>query len=268
MSTPETIGQRLADLGADLVSIEVNTIVKAQITGTKMPEFEHALMDVAVEYWQFLVAAGAIGPMSDEEWYRKVHAGWGAWDACRKAARSAIADAPLPDDPLRRLDDDVGIGKLQRLSDACDQLKGILYNTSRIGAAETADGNATTCGTDCRICRNRDTGAVEHTHGGQQVTYAPRKGQAERWRWIPADPYQKSTLRKIWEVGLQEIAAQTVIQLDGDVVTRVHPTFVDNAGVMEIHQGAVGMAQSFWNELVDIALRMLDTAVGVFKKQP
>ncbi len=255
-----TVSMRLADLGADLATIEVNTIVKSCITGDKMPQAEHALIDIAAKMWLFLIEARAVPQKTDQQWDQDVHAGWAAWDACRKAARAALAASSVPEAPDLRLAHDVRMGKLDRIASACDQLKGLLYDTSKVGGAR-AGSSESTCGLDCRISRN-NTGAVTHTHNEVNVTYAALHGETERRRWIPIDHRQRALLRKIWEVGLEEIALQTVIQLDGDIVTRVHPAYLHHGRLFEIHHESVHASQTFWKELIDIALRLIEALAG------
>lgn len=259
-----SVGARLAELGADLVTVEVNTIVKSGISAGKMPQPEHALIDIAVDMWRYLIDAGAIPAKTDAEWYRDVQAGWSGWDACRQAAQAAPAAAAPPSTEDQKVAHDVRIGKLERIVSACDQLKGVLYDTAKANAA-MAGGRPSLCGPVCVISRDKTTGAIRHTHNGEDVSYAPASGRTDRRRWIPLDTRQLAVVRKIWEVGLEDIAFQTVMQLDGDFVTRIHPAYLGNEWLMRIHQESVRASQSLWKELVDIALRLFGAVADVFK---
>ena len=61
-------------------------------------------------------------------------------------------------------------------------------------------------------------------------------------------------IRKEWELGIEEIAMKTVIQLDGDVITRVQESYAtaDHATVHELHNVGVKTSLAFWKTLVDI----------------
>lgn len=252
-----TLGARLAELGADLVTVEIDTIVKRGISSEKMPQPEHALMDMATEVWSFLIAIGVVSPMTDAEWDRDVQAGWSGWDACLRAVQKALESKASPGSADQNAVYEARIGKLKRIMAACDQLKGVLYDSSKSNGA-IAGGKASLCGQGCVICRNKTTGAIQHAHNGQDVSYAPSIGASERRRWMPLDPRQLAVVRKIWEVGLEDIALQTVMQIDGDIVTRVDPAYMADERLMTIHREGVSASQALWKDLVDIAIRLFE----------
>lgn len=66
-------------------------------------------------------------------------------------------------------------------------------------------------------------------------------------------PIEIMIVRKIWEIGTEEIAMQTVIQLDGDVVTRLQHLYAQQKDhpLVAIHNSAVSTAIGTWNHLVD-----------------
>jgi hypothetical protein len=69
-------------------------------------------------------------------------------------------------------------------------------------------------------------------------------------------PDELVMLRKTWDIGLQQIVYQTVIQLDGDVITRIQSAFAEpnerNRHLLEIHTTAVATSTAFWKGLVDL----------------
>jgi hypothetical protein len=73
-------------------------------------------------------------------------------------------------------------------------------------------------------------------------------------------------IRKAWEMGTEEIAMQTVIQLDGDVVTRVQPKYAENtaASIHEIHRENVRVSVEFWKELVQLVKDFFTSVVKAF----
>src|SRR5262249_52136299 len=70
-------------------------------------------------------------------------------------------------------------------------------------------------------------------------------------------------VRKAWELGLEEIAVQTVIQLDGDVVHRVQPKYAGTSSgpLLAIHQSATQTAVAYWKTLIDLIGDLLGGAV-------
>lgn len=64
---------------------------------------------------------------------------------------------------------------------------------------------------------------------------------------------QVTLLRKAWEVGTERIALQTVIQIDGDVTTRIAERFLKNQDkdiVLKIHNDSISTSTSFWTSLM------------------
>jgi ribosomal protein S25 len=61
-------------------------------------------------------------------------------------------------------------------------------------------------------------------------------------------------IRKAWELGIEEVALKTVIQLDGDVITRVQESYATekHATVHKLHNMGVTTSLAFWKTLVEI----------------
>jgi hypothetical protein len=61
-------------------------------------------------------------------------------------------------------------------------------------------------------------------------------------------------LRKAWELGVEEVAMQTIIQLDGDVIHRVQPKYAtgNHTALFAVHQSAVQTSVSYWKTLIDL----------------
>ena len=70
---------------------------------------------------------------------------------------------------------------------------------------------------------------------------------------LPLSTTDRVTLRKIWELGCEEILMQTVVQLDGDVVTRLTDDGAkEEASVLHrLHSEGVRVATQSWRHLVD-----------------
>ncbi len=65
---------------------------------------------------------------------------------------------------------------------------------------------------------------------------------------------QYSRIQKIWEIGLQEIVMQTIVQIDGDVTTRVLPRYAssDHHFLYQIHRESVSVSMHYWRDLVKV----------------
>jgi hypothetical protein len=85
----------------------------------------------------------------------------------------------------------------------------------------------------------------------------------------PLSPLMKQSelvmVRKIWEVGTEVIAMQTVIQVDGDVITRLNPNYLEEKVYEKLssyHKDGVNMALGYWANLVGIAQALLGRLTG------
>ncbi len=73
-------------------------------------------------------------------------------------------------------------------------------------------------------------------------------------------------VRKAWELGTGTIVAQTVVQLDGDVVTRADEDslFVDDrAALRRLHRDAVREALAHWRVLVELVTALVTSVLQV-----
>lgn len=81
------------------------------------------------------------------------------------------------------------------------------------------------------------------------------------------EPDELLQLRRIWERGVESIAMETVIELDGDIVTRVSDQRLSESAVREIHIEMVRRAINSWQFLIEavgqFAASMLE-ALGSF----
>ncbi len=86
---------------------------------------------------------------------------------------------------------------------------------------------------------------------------------------VPPSDYL--AIRKVWEIGTDEIVAQTVIALDGDVVTRLVPLLAqpEGRGMLDVHQLAVNTSVTYWRGMVETLLTFVERAIGsFFRRRP
>jgi hypothetical protein len=70
-------------------------------------------------------------------------------------------------------------------------------------------------------------------------------------------------IRKVWELGTEVIAMQTIIQLDGDVITRINPSFMNETRYPKLqsyHNQALAVALEHWSDLVTVAKELIVSA--------
>ncbi len=71
--------------------------------------------------------------------------------------------------------------------------------------------------------------------------------------------------RKAWELGTDRIVAQTVVQLDGDVVQRLDEPMLRADPLQRLHQRAVTNAGSQWQVLVELFVHLTVGTVGLVR---
>jgi hypothetical protein len=74
-------------------------------------------------------------------------------------------------------------------------------------------------------------------------------------------------LRKAWDIGTETVVMQTVLQIDGDTITRLQPGRDDaaHATVHQVHNAAVQVSLRHWRTLADTVMNMAETAFsGLF----
>lgn len=70
-------------------------------------------------------------------------------------------------------------------------------------------------------------------------------------------------IRKVWELGTEVIAMQTLVQVDGDVITRINPNFMDETRypkLQDYHNQALSVALKHWSDLVNVAKELIVSA--------
>ena len=72
-------------------------------------------------------------------------------------------------------------------------------------------------------------------------------------------------LQKIWDIGVEEIVAQTVVHVTGDVTTRVQEA-LRNPGsetVFAIHRQSIDVSVACWKYLLDAVREIAGAAIRV-----
>ena len=223
---------KMTKIASDLVNLEVNTIIKSNILGTKMPDPRHALLDIAKDYQYKLMELRF--PATDGESRRieldELTGGRGTFQRICAAADRGIKSLTerTPSSSLKA-EDMANAWMLNRIKDMSGQIAGSVFRQS-----------------DNECTRER-----------------LNKQPPEPMKLNPDDLL---LIRKAWEMGTEEIAMQTVIQLDGDVVTRVQPKYAadTSASIHGIHRESVRVSVDFWKELVQLVKDFFNSIVKAF----
>lgn len=224
--------EQIKKIATDLLSLEINTIIKPTIEGTKMPSPRHALLDIATTFDCELKRLGADRFTNHDD-----TGGFNAFDQLRERAKNRILELEKCEMTTERVAD---VLMLHRIKDKSDQIKG-MFNSLRRRYPDPA------------IWDN------EYDHGEVEEKRPP----------FPLNPDELVLTRKIWEIGVEDISMQTVIQLDGDVITRIQPKYISPGYelIHKFHNQSIGTSVSFWKDLVGIVNEFFNSTLKIFFKQ-
>ncbi len=244
------VAAALSGVAERLLTLEINTIVKAGMSAQKMPEVPLTLHLIARAYGDFLDRMHRLAPRADG-------AAWqAAWD--REAGRNGADDfrdlirhqeAVRQALALRGGDDGEMSAILVRIRTNCGQV------VSALNALKAA----------CDQSHEDFDGFFGRTFDEVNAAIVdPAKTQ-------PTMPSDFSLLvRKAWDMGTETVVMQTSLQIDGDVVTRMSPMVLgteggrplyDDAGrgfIRGIHHEALGSATGQWQSL----FQLVGTLIG------
>ncbi len=244
------IGFDLTRTARSLLNIEVNTIVRDSMTGEEMPPVPHALLDIAGWYADLLCSVGV-----DLAPYFAAPPGdppplWPTWTV-------------PPAGP-------VGAG-LTISSETFNRLRwAAQWALGSNDPAATRIGGATRVLLD-RIVNNGDTVKEMFKRFDPSVRQFEGKTRADLVAMtIQANSYQISpddmiALQKMWDIGMEQIVAQTIVHVTGDVTTRVQEALrgPGSEALLTIHRQSIDVSVARWKDLLDAVKEIAGAAIGV-----
>ena len=283
------IASDLVEIGRDLLVIEISTIASDSITGRKMPWFPHALIDIMAKYadWFVKVRNLKVGtilslpkPLSKEALIELaledgadsdtlITNGWRSIEQIRRIAKLITNDELMSDmkkDPLNDLEKGIAL----RIRRNCDQLKPIvirfrsieawqpyLLNTERRVAVDQAQID-TGANTNWTEFRDVDIGLTR-----MEISKALENLNSTEIHKAVLDADVSTRLRKIWELGTDQIIAQTVVHIDGDTITRFqrNASEKDLTYYLSVHRQGVRTAVQQWKTLFDAFTTLFEGVV-------
>lgn len=254
---------QVLEIAKDLLNLEINTILSGGITGGKMPAPQNALRDVARWYLYTLFPrprdsrdqlqrlieesveggrfkTGEKGQLLLTRVYDMYH---------RRCQERITAYFDRGEPLIGESDEDVNLNLmlLFRISDASKQIIGIL-----------------------EALQSRQTTAASMNGGWFKAMITRlRRQAAETQKGDPLAEFTSNELlqiRKIWEIGTDVIVMQTVVQLDGDVVTRIRPDHLTEQDkyLQQLHEYSVKLSVDFWKQLIEILSDFFEKIITKF----
>jgi hypothetical protein len=242
--------ESLRTVARDLFNLEINTVIKDNMTARKMPDPANAILDIAQTYATKLLELGVPLGYAFAEGDPDFQKPLKAWSKeAFSYDRLAVGDdtfgrlrwaAVAGQRGLENLAADDRI-VVERITRNCDQLKSLLR---RLEDSLKSAGIA-----------------GENRRGLNQKMVSTRSRSL-----LHLDPEDLTLLRKMWEVGVEKVVMQSVIQLDGDVITRIQRRYAeqDQRHVFEFHEKSVDMSVRFWGVMANTVAVFLGSLAGVF----
>jgi len=230
MAKLKKVKQQLADIGTDLFNLEINTILKKNINANKMPSPRHALIDIGKTYSRKLIAWGLEAELGETG-----HPGSQARFAKIKTVATTYraklaAKTGEPDQATQE-----AMVLLDRIVSKCGRILGMM-----------------------KAWQQRNLIGWDNDFSRDDVD-----ARAE----LDLETKERVLLRKIWELGTEEVVMQTVVQLDGDVVTRINPNFTDQRyqGLQAVHHQGTQISMKMWRELVSVLMQFVEKGLKLLK---
>ena len=227
---------------SDLTQLEINTIVKADMTARKMPAPGLALCEIAFTYWRTLKdIEKKIKPgqkMGNDEEDDKI------FEPSKDRTKNRIKNGICTFTVLGNR-----AGKYAEQTSRQDGESIILYrieqNSERI----------------IQILKSQALYSEPEYRMGYTAEKLKNLTSADKPLFGPQDfkPADMTAIRRIWDVGTETIALQTFVSLDGDVRTRVSQKYAkpEHAHMLEIHRAGMTTALATWGLLISTVVGLL-----------
>jgi hypothetical protein len=231
-----------------LLNLEINTIVRDSMTGEPMPPVPHALLDVARDYANMLCALGVNLPRYFDA---------GAGDP------SQIVPGWL--DPPGSVSDSLTVSV-----ETFDRIRWAAKWANSAGDLRARIPPSNRVLLD-RIVNNADAikEIFKRFDSGMSQFFGKTRAQLVSLAIEPdsyvIEPNDLIVLQKIWDLGVEEIVAQTVVHLSGDVTTRIQDALRSPGSdpLFAIHRQSIDVSINCWKALLDAVREIAGTAVRV-----
>ena len=237
----------LKQTARDLTTLEINTIVKHSMTARKMPPPGHAILDIASTYADKLQVSLEIPlgtPFSEQDSQQSDVVRVQQWEP-----EWVVRDTLKCDDNtfrcLRRaayriLEDCPGIGErdrviVERIRRNSDQLRALLRNLQK--RRFHSNDNFLDC--NRRQLLNRETTLGRHPNPSLH-------------------PDEMVLVRKIWDIGVEEVVMQSTVSLSGDVINRIQSGLPPQEAteLLEFHREGIVSGTRMWKLIAETLVSM------------
>lgn len=274
---------QFVDLARNLLTLEVNTVLKSGMSAEKMPLAGDALIDIAQDYYLFLCEqVGVFGdrdkrrlyPWAVElsesfQWGLAPLAAEGAVEKPDRYSRAFLAQ-DLPGNDAARGTTVQTFAAIREVASWLRQMQDLTRGAALEPGADPAILSAAALIQPedfpvlMRIQRNSDQiNDILRRRGLDHITYLRHMDDEVR-RMPDLKTADIVIVRKAWDMGTEVIVMQSTIQIDGDVVTRIlrGRDTPSNDTLIGVHKNAVDVSFRYWSFMVDALGRFAGKAVN------
>ncbi len=289
-------GNFLKNLVGDLLTLEINTILKENTTNTSMSATRRmALLDIAMRYRsklaEYNICKMADGtppptlppthaPMRVLRWH---FAGEYSFNEIRSAAqyggqiyalrlkemeKGGIIDEKRQEMLANRL------AMLTRIERQSSNLVGLFKTRRKRYDVETYSGQEGYDGYENEPAQLETFGeydVIPSQLGSHVWNNDMSIADINEHEDLELSPDEITQIRKIWEIGTQQVLLQTVIQIDGDMTSYITKQFVSypeevRSMLLGIHNQSINSATGFWKSLFSTVTELVGSAFS--RKKP
>lgn len=234
-------------LARDLTTLEINTIVKDNMTARKMPPPGHAILDIAAFYTDEIqndLKIALATPFESNESTVEDIPTVGNWEK-RRITRAALRCDDFTFQRLRRVAYRILEDRTDLKMDNRVIIQRVMRNSDQIRAL-------------LRRLETRHTNSSDSFIGCNRVELIERETKLTRHPGPDLHPDELSLIRKIWDIGVERVVMQSTISLTGDVINRIQrgsePEEV--TAILNFHREGIVSGTRMWKLIADTLVSM------------
>ena len=272
MSIDDTMGNFLRTIAGDLLNLEVNTIIKENSSSAKMPGSRRvALLKIADQYRDYMIDHGyakkTLGadfkPKEGDKtsYLRWRYGGEFSFNEIRIVARDNAKLLTRKIERMKDGDEKYELEKQMHMLIRMQEKSSNLIGMFKMRRKEYAE--------EITAAQEGFSDACEWGDATKD-NYQPFPEQIASSGWnndvdiqtindledIELTPEHITLIRKVWEIGMEQVLLQTNIQIDGDITSILAkdfirmPTATQNM-IMKVHEDSISSSSRIWQMLFE-----------------
>ena len=245
----------LKRLAEDLLNIEINTIIKGEMSALKMPSSKRrALYNLSKTYHNKLMEFKKSDGTTFRDPVYWQFAGLRSFDELRDRAKTGIE---LLCKKLEGLSEDAKKGLIRSIKilerielqsnevvDLFERKRAVLIQKKKLGSKDGLKDIPETTPGAAKPASHTQSELWNNDIEQDRINYIND---------LDLSTEDTLTIRKAMDIGIEEIVMQTIINIDGDVTTRIARSLADNPNqtILDIHDKSINTSIGIWSNLIN-----------------